>query len=140
MPRLATAKEIISQASLELGTSQKGILTVTASLDQDISQALALLDNVADELLLDEPYSSFLGDGYWVVDKDGEPKLTATTDTDVVLFDRRLAIDGLKYRFLRAKGLEFGEELRDFTTRMNKLATKHLARVIDLDTDAGREI
>ena len=68
------------------------------------------------------------------------PKARPTTDTDLILFDGRLAIDGLKYRFLKAKGLEFGEELRDYTARMNKLAGRVNARVIDLEADEGRII
>ena len=57
--------------------------------------------------------TTILGDGVWCTDKDGEPKSSRPTDTDLILFDRRLMIDGLKYRFLKAKGLEFGEEMRD---------------------------
>jgi hypothetical protein len=44
----------------------------------------------------------------------------------------------LKYRFLKAKGLEFGEEMRDFLTRLNKLGARANARVLDLDNDMGR--
>ena len=39
---------------------------------------------------------------------------------------------------LQAKGLEFGEQMRDFTTRMNKLAVRANNRVLDLDCDEGR--
>jgi len=136
MAQLGTAKYIVNQASQEIGLTQKPISTVTGN-DQDITQMLALLANVADEVLLEEPYDTILGDGVWCRDKDGNPKIAPTTDDDVILFDRRLAIDGAKYRFLKAKGLEFGEELRDFTTRMNKIAGRN-ARVLDLDTDVGR--
>ena len=136
MAQLGTAKDIVNQASQEIGLTQRAITTVTGN-DQDISQMLSLLSNVADEVLLEEPYDTLLGDGVWCVDKDGKPKLQPTTDDDVILFDRRLAIDGAKYRFLKAKGLEFGEELRDFTTRMNKIAGRN-TRVLDLDTDEGR--
>lgn len=136
MAQLGTAKDIVNQASQEIGLTQKAISTVTGN-DQDISQMLSLLSNVADEVLLEEPYNTLLGDGVWCVDQDGKPKLQPTTDNDVILFDRRLAINGAKYRFLKAKGLEFGEELRDFTTRMNKIAGRN-ARVLDLDTDEGR--
>jgi hypothetical protein len=56
----------------------------------------------------------------------------------LILFDSRLAIDGLKFRFLKAKGLEFGEELRDFSNRLNRLAARTNAAVIDLYLDQGR--
>jgi hypothetical protein len=101
---------------------------------------LALLSTVADDVLLEEPYKISLGDGFWVSDKDGTPKARPTTDTDLILFDGRLAVDGLKYRFLKAKGLEFGEEMRDYTSRMNKLAGRVNARVLDLDLDEGRQL
>ena len=67
-------------------------------------------------------------------------KARPTADTDRVLFDARLAVAGIKYRFLQAKGLEFGEQMRDFLTRMNKIATRANNRVIDLDLDWGRNI
>jgi hypothetical protein len=62
------------------------------------------------------------------------------SDSDVIQFDGRLAVQGLKWRFLQAKGLEFGESLRDFTSRMNKLAARSNARVLDLDIDGSRWI
>lgn len=130
------AKDIVSQASLEIGITQKPVSTVASSNDQDIVQMLALLASVADEVLLEEPYKYILGDEVWCTDKDGKPKDRPTTDTDLILFDKRLAINGVKYRFLKAKGLEFGEEQRDFITRMNKIAGRD-APVIDLDTDEG---
>ena len=40
-----------------------------------------------------------------------------------------------EYRFLKAKGLEFGEEMRDFSTWQNKLAARANKRVLDLDTE-----
>ena len=83
----------------------------------------ALMQNVADELLLDPPYRDALGDGNWLYDPGLLiRKARPTQDTDVVLFDPRLAVSGLKYRFLKAKGLEYGEEQRDFIARLNKIA------------------
>jgi len=49
-------------------------------------------------------------------------------------------IDGLKYRFNKTKGLEYGEEMRDFVVRMNKLAVRSNPAVIDLFEDDGRII
>lgn len=137
---LYTVNQVVSDAQLELGVAQRPIASVVTSLDEDVAQMLALLSTVADDVLLEEPYKISLGDGFWVSDKDGTPKARPTTDTDLILFDGRLAVDGLKYRFLKAKGLEFGEELRDYTSRMNKLAGRINARVLDLDLDAGRQL
>jgi hypothetical protein len=129
-----TVKDCVSAASMEIGIVQKPVSAVIGSVDQDIAQMTALLAAVADELLLEEPYRVTLGDGVWLVDGSTlEPLDVPKADTDLILFDPRLAINGLKYRFLKAKGLEFGEEMRDFTTRLNKLATRANARVLDLD-------
>jgi hypothetical protein len=140
MARLYNARMIIDQAQKEIGITQKSITTVTNTLDQDISQMLALLIAVADEVLLEEPYRTTLGDEAWVTDKDGTPKLIPTTDSDLVLIDGRLMIAGLKYRFMKAKGLEYGEEMRDFAVRMNKLAVRVNARVLDLDYEESRTV
>jgi len=128
----------VSDASLEIGIVQRPVTQVVGTADQDIAQMLALLSNVADELLLDPPYRDQLGDGSWLTD----PQLVVrknrpTADTDIILFDARLAINGLKYRFLKAKGLEYGEEQRDFIVRLNKIAGRN-APVIDLNEDPGR--
>jgi hypothetical protein len=137
---LYTVNQVVSDAQLELGIAQKPIASVVTSLDEDVAQMLALCSTVAAEVLLEEPYRISLGDGVWVSDKDGTPKAKPTTDTDLILFDGRLAVEGLKYRFLKAKGLEFGEEMRDFTVRLNKLAGRANARVLDLDVDQGRQL
>lgn len=140
MPALITVKDCVNQVSMELGTTLRAISAAVGSPDQDLSQMVALLSAVADEVLLEQPYRDTLGDGYWVADSSGAPKPAITADTDVILFDGRLAIDGLKYRFLKAKGLEFGEEMRDFSTRLNKLASRVNGRVIDLNEDEGRAV
>jgi hypothetical protein len=137
---LYSINQVISDAQMELGIAQKPVSTVVTSLDQDVVQMLALMSAVADDVLLEEPYKITLGDGVWVSDADGNPKQRPTTDTDLILFDGRLAIDGLKYRFLKAKGLEFGEEMRDYVARQNKLAGRVNARVLDLDVDEGRQV
>ena len=69
-----------------------------------------------------------------------EDKNRATADTDRLLFDGRLAVNGLKYRFLQAKGLEFGEQMRDFSNRMAKVAARANNRVLDLNEDWGRTV
>jgi hypothetical protein len=138
MARLSTILQVVSDVSMELGTVQTPVLQALGSADQDIAQITALMQNVADELLLDPPYRDALGDGNWVYDPGLLiRKARLTQDTDIVLFDPRLAVDGLKYRFLKAKGLEYGEEQRDFLARLNKLAGRN-APVLDLNVDVGR--
>ena len=138
MSKLISVRDLVSQASLEIGITQRPVSQVFGSQDQDIIQMGALINAVADEILLDEPYKYTLGDQVWVTDYEGDPKLFPTLDSDLIAFDARLAIDGLKYRFLQAKGLEFAEQLRDFTTRLNKLAARVNAQVLDLDADGSR--
>lgn len=139
MAKLISVKDAISQASLEIGITQRDIATAVASNDQDVIQMFALLSLVASEVMLEEPYRATLGDGVWCFSATGDPKVRPTADDDVIGFDSRLAIDGLKYRFLKAKGLEFGEEMRDFLTRLNKLGARANARVLDLDALAGSQ-
>lgn len=138
MPALLTVRECVGQAAMEIGIAQTYPQTVVGTLDQDVAQMLSLLYLVADEVMDEEPYKETLGDGVWVFDGDGSPKPRITADDDRIAFDGRLAINGVKFRFLKAKGLEFGEEMRDFTTRLNKLGARANARVLDLDTDGGR--
>jgi hypothetical protein len=138
MARLVNVITAISDASLEIGIVQRPVAVAIGTADEDIAQMLALLSNVADELLLDPPYRDSLGDGLWLADPAlNTKKERPTADTDLILFDPRLAINGLKYRFLKAKGLEYGEEQRDFITRLNKIAGRN-APVIDLNEDPGR--
>ena len=138
MAKLLSLLDIVSQAALEIGITQQRVSSVVTSNDQDIVQMRALLHSVADEVLSEEPYQETLGDQNWISDVDGNPLAAFSADTDLVLFDGRLAINGVKYRFLKAKSLEFGEEMRDFTTRMNKLGARVNARVLDLDAEGGR--
>jgi hypothetical protein len=138
MARLATILQIVSDVSMELGTAQIPVTQALGSTDQDIAQITSLMNNVADELLLDPPYRDALGDGNWIYDPGLLiRKARPTQDGDIVLFDPRLSVSGLKYRFLKAKGLEYGEEQRDFIARLNKLAGRN-APVLDLNFDPGR--
>lgn len=134
MPALGNLAYLVSQASMELGISQTQITNVVASKDQDIVQMRTLIQATADEILKDEPYKRSLGDGVFIADSTGRTKKSAfTANNDLCLIDARLMINGLKFRFLKAKGLEFGEEMRDFATRMNKIARATNGRVLDLD-------
>lgn len=138
MPAMISVKDAISQASQEIGIAQHPISSAVGTNDQDIAQMVALLSLVADEVLSEEPYRVTLGDGYWLFDGNTmEAKAAITADSDLIAFEARLAIDGLKYRFLKAKGLEFGEELRDFISRLNKAAARVNGRLLDLDAAAG---
>lgn len=143
MARLLTVKEVVSQASMEIGISQRPVSQAVGSLDQDIAQMVALLSSVADEVLDQEPYSTVLGDGNWILTAAGTTRApdndrltdTPTADEDRVLFDGRLAVNGLKFKFLAAKGLEYGEAARDYSDRMNRVGARANAEVIDLDAD-----
>jgi hypothetical protein len=138
MPKLLTLTEIVSQVAMEIGIAQQDGIPVMTSRDQDVTQMRSLLAAVAAEVLSEEPYQTTLGDQGWIADVNGFPKDSFTADSDVVLFDGRLAVQGVKWRFLHGKGLEFGESMRDFTSRMNKLAARANARVLDLDIDGSR--
>jgi hypothetical protein len=140
MPALISVLQAVNDASMEIGIQQRQLNQALGSSDEDVVQMASLLTAVADELLLEEPYLDLLGDGNWLIGTGGVYLSRPKEDTDRILFDGRLAISGLKYRFLQAKGLEFGEQMRDFLTRMNKVAVRANQRVLDLDVDEGRAI
>lgn len=140
MAELISIVQAVSDASMELGIRQVPVSQALGSRDEDVAQMTALLNAVADEVLLNEIYQDILGDNHWLVDKDGVLQPRPTADDNRILFDARLAVSGLKYRFLKAKGLDFAEEMRDFITRANKLAVRANNRVIDLDLDEGRAV
>lgn len=140
MAKLFSILEIVNAASMEIGITQRPSSQVLASNDEDIVQMAALLTAVADELLFEEPYQDLLGDGNWLIGLNNVYGSRPSADTDLILFDGRLVVEGLKYRFLQAKGLEFGEQMRDFTTRWGKLAARANSRVLDLDLEPSRQI
>jgi hypothetical protein len=141
MAKLISVLKAVSDASREIGIAQKSLSQALGSADEDVLQMTALLSAVADELLLEEPYQDLLGDSHWVVSADGLTfKPEPTVDTDLILFDGRLIIAGLKYRFLAAKGLEFSEQMRDFGNRMAKIATRANNRVLDLNEEWSRVV
>jgi len=140
MAKLITVLQAVSDASIEIGIRQTPLTQVLASQDADVVQMAALLSAVADDILLDEHYQDVLGDGCWLKTRNDDYIDRPQADDDTILFDRRLAVTGLKYKFLQAKGLEFGEQMRDFTVRLNKLAVRANDRVLDLDIDEGRQI
>ena len=137
---LISVRQAVNDASMEIGIRQTPVEQALGSRDEDVVQMTALLTAVADDVLLDEHYQDLLGDGHWLVDKNGRFLSRPAADDDRILFDSRVAITGLKYKFLQAKGLEYGEQMRDFITRLNKLAVRANNRVLDLDLDAGRVV
>jgi hypothetical protein len=140
MAALITVLQAVSDASMEIGIAQAALVQALGSQDEDTIQMSALLASVADDVMLDEHYQDVLGDGMWLISKDGVYGDRPKSDEDRILFDSRIAISGLKYKFLQAKGLEFGEQMRDFITRLNKLAVRANNRVLDLDLDSGRVV
>lgn len=137
--KLGTLLQIVSQAAGEIGITQRSVSSVVDSADQDIQHMRYLLNAVAMEVTEEEPYLTTLGTGDWIIDAEtGDLKTAFDSDEDLIAFDRRLAVNGIKWRFLASKGLEFGEQQRDFITRLNKLASRANARVLDLDTDWSR--
>ncbi len=140
MAQLITVLRAVSDASKEIGIRQSDLSQALGSRDEDVVQMTALLTSVADDVLLDEHYQDFLGDGNWLIDKNGVYLSRPTSDDNLILFDGRVAITGIKWKFLQAKGLEFGEQMRDFVTRLNKLAVRNNNRVLDLNEESGREV
>jgi hypothetical protein len=138
MAELISVVQAVSDASMEIGIRQTPLAQALGSADEDVVQMTALLSAVADDVLMDEHYQDLLGDGHWLVNKDGKFLTRPSSDDDRLLFDARVAVNGLKYRFLQAKGLEFGEAMRDFVVRLNKLAVRANNRVLDLNLDDGR--
>jgi hypothetical protein len=140
MAELISVLKAVNDAAMEIGIRQTPLAQAIGSKDEDVVQMTALLSSVADDVLLDEHYQDLLGDGHWLVDKTGRFLTQPQSDDDRLLFDARVAINGLKYKFLQAKGLEFGEQMRDFSVRLNKLAVRANNRVLDLNTDEGRTV
>ena len=84
---------------------------------------VALLSAVADEVLLDEPYRTTLGDGVWVhrrataCRRTGSPP-TATSSASTPGWPSTASSTASS----RPRAWSSARQLRDFTTRLNKLA------------------
>ena len=97
---LITVKAAVDQASREIGIAQFPIGQAIGSQRPGHLADDGAAHAVADEVLLDQPYETTLGDGYWLLDAaTGVRKKAPTADTDIILFDGRLAINGLKFGF-----------------------------------------
>lgn len=57
----------------------------------------------------------------WVIDASGTYKQNYSADSDTNVFDDSLMIVGLKMRWLRAKGLDFSMELKEFNDLLSTL-------------------
>jgi hypothetical protein len=56
----------------------------------------------------------------WVYDVVGDPKDSFTRDDDETYLDPRLIILGIRWRFLKSKGLEYGEDFKTYQTERNQ--------------------
>lgn len=56
----------------------------------------------------------------WARDADDEPLTEFTADTDTTLFNEGLIRLGLRWRFLKSKGLEYAEDYRSYMTERNQ--------------------
>lgn len=61
---------------------------------------------------------------YWVADNTGTVKARYTADSDVALIPERLITLGVVWRWKRAKGLDYAEEMRTYQTE--KLRQQHV--------------
>jgi len=57
----------------------------------------------------------------WVIDASGTYKQNFSADTDTNVFDDSLMVSGLKMRWLRAKGLDFTMELKEFNDLLSTI-------------------
>jgi len=56
---------------------------------------------------------------YWARDAGGTPKAAFTVDTDTTLLDEDLLTLGLIWRWEKRHGLDYAEDFRDYTTKVN---------------------
>jgi hypothetical protein len=62
---------------------------------------------------------------YWVMDVDGvTEKARIAADSDTLKIDEDCFILGLKWRFLRAKGLDYGQEERDYQLAVQQAVSR----------------
>lgn len=59
---------------------------------------------------------------YWITDSGGTPKARFTADTDLILLPEILIVLATVYRWKRAKGLDYAQELADFKMECAKQA------------------
>lgn len=75
----------------------------------------------------------------WARSGAGTPQTSLGLDADTHIFGDRLFIAGVKYRFLEAKGLPFGEPLDEYTRLLGaRKAASRPARTLSLDSRRAR--
>ena len=86
----------------------------------------------------DSVYFEYISKNWNISDASVEQSAWVS-DTDTALIDEELIKLGIKWRFLRAKGLSYGEEFNEYEMAVAKIAAHDGARpVIDMNySDAG---
>lgn len=73
----------------------------------------------------------------WVEASNGDAKEAFTSDTDTALIDEDILILGVKWRFLKAKGLDYGEEFRSYEAALEAIFGSDGARgAVDMTGDS----
>jgi hypothetical protein len=57
----------------------------------------------------------------WVQDSGGTPKVAFTADTDTARINEDVLTLGVKWRFLKAKGLDYSEEFRSYESALESI-------------------
>lgn len=61
----------------------------------------------------------------WAQSSGGTAQTSWLADTDTYVLDEECFIQGLKWRFLRAKGLDFGQEFDDYETVVGRTMARN---------------
>jgi len=119
-------RALIGSASPRSWQAAKASLTVTPEYHFRIrGDALLLYGNTS---TTDEIYFEYLSDK-WVTDSGRSTKYsTMQADTDLPLLDDQLLVHGLRWRFKRENGLEYGESYREYERRLKNLIARDVPR------------
>lgn len=75
----------------------------------------------------------------WCQSATGTGQNLWAADTDVYTLDEECFIQGLKWRFLRAKGLDFGQEFADYETVVARVMSRNGGpRTLPINSQSGR--
>jgi hypothetical protein len=78
---------------------------------------------------------------YWVQSSAGTAKETFTADDDTCLIDEDIVTLGVKWRFLKAKGFDYSEEMRTYEGALVAVFGPDGGnRVVDMGGDMGNEV
>lgn len=110
--------KIVEDTGLEVGLVLK-TTNVIASTDRDTKQFSRLAIETCKDLLARFPWRISIGDDPWVKKDDGTFVYELSDDTDTPMFDSRIIKDGVKWRYLSAKGLTYAEPFRFYEKRIN---------------------